>query len=408
MYGHLATTNRAAWHGRCRTESEAVAAVARINPDVAGYECGVHWFFVYQPSLILCSSKEDERFAGTLAAFLEVNLPAKVSCSEAVVAPGVDLMQAAERALSGDIALVLLSPSSVPAVWNRAVWEPLLLEKPKELATRVGFVLVAECRFPALLRRENFFDASADALGAVRAIKRWVLQPGRGTGPAPKVDDEIEEMRRAVADRPGTVGGVDAGLAMRFAERCAEDFEVVYRFDCRGRSRAGIVGDVGSAIGLPMSGSIEQNVVTLREWRRNHRALFVLACAEDVDNDFEPDGGRASVIFTAPFEGVLADCTRSRTGDAVRRLQEQGATEARLASGWAAVKLLEAQGRFVEMLEVLEAMREAARLGGDAQARLQIERQLYWTRHDLDGGDGEAAAPPAGDSQGFQLSLPGI
>src|SRR5277367_4940833 len=113
-------------------------------------------------SIILCYAMEDEAFARELAAFLEVNLPVEVSCTEGIVNRDLDLLEAVDRALSAEMALVLLSPSSVPKHWNRAVWEPLFFEKPQEIQTLLGFVLSSDCTFPGLLRRSHFFDASRD------------------------------------------------------------------------------------------------------------------------------------------------------------------------------------------------------------------------------------------------------
>src|SRR4051812_13788353 len=117
-------------------------------------------------SLILCSAPEDEILARRLADFIEINLPFMVSREECMVGPRLDLMEAAERALSADAALVLLSPSSVPKVWDRSVWESALIDGPKQFQTRFGIVLLSDCKFPAVLRRQHFFDASTDALAA--------------------------------------------------------------------------------------------------------------------------------------------------------------------------------------------------------------------------------------------------
>src|SRR6266403_1259725 len=91
-------------------------------------------------SIILCYAQADEAFAHHLAGFLNDNLPLAISCTEGAIGADRDLMEATERALSADVALVLLSPSSVPRVWNRRIWEPVFLEKPKEFLTPLGFV----------------------------------------------------------------------------------------------------------------------------------------------------------------------------------------------------------------------------------------------------------------------------
>jgi hypothetical protein len=142
-------------------------------------------------SVVLCFAAGDEAFARCLADFLEVNLPLVASCRDAVVGPDLDLLEAAERALSAEVALILLSPLSVPRVWNRKTWEPVFLEKPKEFQTQLGFVLLSECKFPEVFRRTHFFDASGDALSAARQIKRWLLRPMAQPGPMVRIAGRI-------------------------------------------------------------------------------------------------------------------------------------------------------------------------------------------------------------------------
>jgi hypothetical protein len=264
---------------------------------------------------------------------------------------------------------------------------------------------VRDCRFPALLRRKVFFDARADALQAARAIKCWLLRPEAGEAPLVKpdpVEADVAAMRITLADAPGVAEDVEAELAVRFAEQCAEDFETVYRIDCGERSRAGIVGDVGSAVGLPMSGTAEQNRATLADWATKHRTLLLLAGVCDEDREFVNWGGLASVILTS------GDFVVSRTAQAVRRFQRLAEGEEKLAAGSMAAGLLKGQQRYTEMLEVLEAMATVARDGGDAQAVRDVEWQLYWTRHDL-GMEGEEMPTGAGvENEDFQFRLPGF
>src|ERR1017187_9519468 len=224
-------------------------------------------------SVVICYAPADEAVARELAEYIRVNLLFDVSCDEGVIGADCDLLEATERALSAEVALVLLSPASVPKVWARKLWEPVFFDKPKEFQTLLGFVLVSECRFPELLRREEFFHAAT----AAREIKRWLLRPFESLRPVGMVAEEL----RGVVDRPGTAVGVD------FDEACAEDFEAVYRFDCRGRTRAGVTGDVCCALGL-------QGRDALGEWCRLHRVLFVMRGVAD----WVAPGGLASVVFT--------------------------------------------------------------------------------------------------------------
>jgi TIR domain len=332
-------------------------------------------------SIVLCYAREDEVFARHLAGFLEINLTVAVSRDEGLVGPNIDLLEATERALSADAALVLLSPSSVPKVWNRRIWEPLFFSKPKEFQTLLGFVLLSDCTFPDLLRRGRFFDASSDGSQALRELKRWLLWPHVTVSPVPQAVPELEGIRQAVVDRPGTAAGLAPEFALRFATEFKQDFEAVYRFDCHRRSRAGIMGDIGSTLGLQMSGTLEENRSNLGAWSAHHRVLFVLADVNPEDRDFVNPGGRASMIFTGPAPGGLPGALPCGAADAVRKFEQivDVDVETGLRLGWIAVNLLKAQERFTEASEVLDAMAQAARDLGDTSNLLRIEREQFWT-----------------------------
>jgi len=358
-------------------------------------------------SIVLCYAPGDEGFAHHLAGFLEFNLPVAVSRNDAIVGPDLHLIEATERALSADVALVLLSPFSVPRVWERRTWEPAFFLRPRELQTQLAFVLMSECRFPPLLRRQRFFDASADSLGAAREIKSWLLRPDRTAAPRGPASaaPELEQVRCAIADRPGSAADLPPEQALRFAGRCADDFEAVYCLDCLRCSRAGILGEIGSAAGLPMPGSAEQNRDLLSEWCATHRVLFVLAGVSAEDRDFVTPGGRASVIFTAAVPGPLPTAILSPAGDAVRKFGQRLEEEAEdaLTLGWRAVNLLKEQTRLAEAMEVLGAMARAASGRRDMLSR--VERELYWIRNDLDcAGPVPGLRPDLAD--GGQMSLP--
>lgn len=354
-------------------------------------------------SLILCYAAADEGFARWLADFLEANLPLAVSCNEALVGPGLDLIEAAERALSAEAALVLLSQSSVPKVWLRKNWEPLFFEKPKEFQSLLGFVLVEDCSFPQLLRRAPFFDACKCRISAARGIRRWLLRPATTlTGPL-SVVPEFEEVYAAVADRPGAAVDIPVEFAVHIATQFAEDFEAVYHFDCEGRSRAGTIGDIGSALGLPMPGTVDQNYAAWRDWCAAHKVLFVLSDALD----FTAPGGRASVIRTGPISSGMPCTIRSGAGDAVRRFHRMATldTAAALQLGWQAVNLLKVQGRCAEILETLDEMSRLASARADSNAKSKIEREQFWIRvfHDESGSHTLA---PVDLTLNEQLTLP--
>jgi hypothetical protein len=353
-------------------------------------------------SVALCYAPGDEAFARQLADSLESNLPFAVSLSDAVVGPERDLIEAAERALSAEAAIVLLSPFSVPGVLDLKSWQKVFLEQPKELLTHIGFVLLGDCPYPKLLRRERFFDASVDRLKALREIKRWLLRPNEKVPVAGTCEPELEELRSRVADRPGLAEGLDAGRAVQFAAAHAEDFEAIYRVDCHARSRATILGEIGSAVGLRLAGRTEQNRELLSEWCEERRVLFVLAGVNAVDRDFVFPGGRASAIFT----GALPNCAASAAGEAARAFEGEVRSSGGNAIwfGWKAVNLLKEALRLAEALEVLDAMARVALDAGDLQVLSRVEREQYWIRDDLD-YEAPAIASRLDPAVGGQLSF---
>jgi hypothetical protein len=222
----------------------------------------------------------------------------------------------------------------------------------------------------------------------------------------PPVAAELEELRCTVADRPGTAEEISPALAARFADECRDDFENVYCFDCRKRSRAGILGDIGAELGLRMAGTTEQNILILHNWCAGHRVLFVFAGLKAEDRDFLP-AGRASVIFTSPPYAVLHETIRSATADAVRAFYDalyrhEGAA---MRLGWTAVRLLKAQERLVEALEVVDAMAVRAPEFEDASAMRRMANEQYWLRNDLGYRDEARIVRPL-DSGDVQLPLP--
>jgi hypothetical protein len=359
-------------------------------------------------SLVLCYAAEDEKTARALGSFLEANLTCEVCYEEGVVRPGFDLVDAAERGLSAEAALVLLSPDSVPKPWRREKWQPVFFSGPALFQTHLGFVLVRECHFPDLLRRQRFFNMSRDFTGAVRQIARWLLRPDQPAARELPLPPELGDLRITLADRPGTAHDVPAGQAGEFARLSAADFEAVYRIQCRNRSWAGILGDAGHAMGIRLAGNVEENLGTLIAKCRNHRYLFIFENLRPADREGAAFGGRSSAIFVTPdaaesrvpldeigaaFFTAPRDEARcaEMLGDASAYMSELFASdyEAGLRIGWALVSILKSAGRFAETVEVLDVMENAARLRSDSTALFKIHWEQSWLRDtDQDGAIG--------------------
>jgi hypothetical protein len=349
------------------------------------------------PSLVLCYATDDEVRARQLGEYLEANLPYEVSCGECVVGPIFDLVDAAERGLSGEAALVLLSPHSVPQTWSRDKWEPVFFQKPAELGSLLGFVLLEACSFPELLKRQRFFDATQDFQAEARRIRRWLLRPEVPARADAVLNAVGLDLRARVAERPGSACEVDYADADRFAVACKWDFEAVHRLDCPDRTRAGILGDIGHMVQLKMAGTVEQNREELVKWCRGHRRLFLFTGVAEADREFLSFGGRVSAIFAvhppdrerAGFEAIHAaffavprdeEVCAAMLGDAVVCAAGllDSAFEAGLRLGWMLVAVMKAAERFAEAVETLDSMEDAARGRGDEPALQRILRERSW------------------------------
>ena len=105
-------------------------------------------------TITICHSAADLESAGELQRYLLENFGGDV-CRRVL---GGSVREAVDFALSGDRVIVLLSPDAVPQVEDG--WEEILLHR------RVFYVLVRECRFPALIQRKRacFIDGRSDRL----------------------------------------------------------------------------------------------------------------------------------------------------------------------------------------------------------------------------------------------------
>ena len=121
----------------------------------------------------LCHAPEDAASAHDLGDYLERNCPCGIRYTECGSGAAYDLLEAAEQSMAASAVILLLSPASMPERWVRSRWEPVLIEQPAEAGTGLACVELRECRFPELLRRRDFFDAS---LAGRRALKRWLLK----------------------------------------------------------------------------------------------------------------------------------------------------------------------------------------------------------------------------------------
>lgn len=193
-------------------------------------------------SVFPCHSREDSQFARDLSEFLERGTSVQVFLEDSEIAPGETLVAKALDGLEANVILLLLSPDSVPARWVRPEWEQALREGPRRAGVRTATVLVRDCDFPPLFRREAFFDLTQNRLEGFRQIKRWLLglepvrkelefEPAR-QGHFVCRDAEMERLRRELADAPGVAlltgsapGAGKTTMALEFARQSKRDFE---------------------------------------------------------------------------------------------------------------------------------------------------------------------------------------
>lgn len=327
-------------------------------------------------SIVFCYCGDDAAQAKSLARFLETNCAVSVDLAEGRVRPGCDLVDAAADAISADVAVVLLSPESMPAIWLRERWEPVFLQEAGAIGTRVAFVLLRDCKFPALFRRKDFFDLSMDAMGGQRRLKRWLLggNPLRVGVPEEACGTCDAGLEEALADRPGVANGLSVESAQRFANGFAQDFEGILRFNCLDRSRAGLLGDISDALGLRLTQREEKNREELRRFCGERRLLLIFDRLAPRDREFVSLGGLASVIFAgcgdepddAPafaatldlFAGWVRDedsCLRA-LGAAQRCLRSEPSLSLRMQLGWAVTVFLRHRERLAEAYEILDWM----------------------------------------------------
>jgi hypothetical protein len=249
-------------------------------------------------TVFIAHAPSESEFAKELGAFLETGCDVSVFGQDGLIGPGEDLISVAETGLSADILVLLLSPASNPTKWVRERWEPVLSKRAAELETRVAVLLLEECTFPGLLRRGgHFFDATADRLGALRKLKRWIWGIHLGTEPALTHSPDLEEIYTHVADRVGTFTA-PAADAQRFAREANREFEAVISVPAHRRTLAQIVCEAGSQLGLNLPGPVEEDCRLVQDLLSQRRCLLIIDAPTTPVEPLLPHG-RTSVLFTS-------------------------------------------------------------------------------------------------------------
>jgi len=243
----------------------------------------------------------DSPFAHQLAAFIEAGCDAVCFTSEAALEPRRDLLTAAEKGLTADILVLILSRSSNLPRWAREIWEPLLFNHAEASNTRVALLLLEDCAFPPLLRRKlKFFDATASPLDALRRLKRWLWGLEHGTQPLTTYSADLETLYAGLADRTGVMS-TTAALAGRFAREATHDFDAIFQIPAHGRTLAQIAGELGSQLGMVLDGPLEENCARIRALLATRRCLIVFDAPQLPPDPLVPTlipRERSSVLIT--------------------------------------------------------------------------------------------------------------
>jgi proteasome lid subunit RPN8/RPN11 len=380
----------------------------------------------------ICYAPSDAGAATELRSYLEINCP--LAIEDGVVQIGADLLDAVETGLAFDYVIVLLSPDSTQPTWPRVRWESILVEQAKQMRTRLIYVLLEECKFPAILRKETFFDLSLDFALGRRSLKRWLLAaltPSRGAPKLPARSGNPEgpeiEAFEPLADWPEFTQTADREAALAFAYARSADFEAVVWVDCARRGHVGVLGEVAHGLALRLEGNWEDIAQALREHCAEHRVLLVFENLDSEMAELINFGGKASVMQVDSPDLMprrpLAELMRlfsSWKRNADQCLAALGDVESHLDSpeilsdaDWpqactlcsASVALLKDYGRLAEAYDLLARISSATQVRGDLAIQGHVDWETSWI---LDAWDQPVQIPgrmAAEISEPTQLSL---
>jgi hypothetical protein len=302
------------------------------------------------------------------------------------------------------------------------------------LRSRIAYILLADCKFPAILRKETFFDLSRDFTNGRRSLKRWLLAELTPVPPAPKLPERTSGLAQTdidlfepLADWPEFTQAPDRKAALAFAYARHTDFETVVWLNGVRRGRAGILGDVARGLGLRLEGTWEENAQALNDYCAGHRVLLLFESLEPGVAELVNFGGKASVVVVengaAPPRRPLVDLTRlfsSWKRNAENCLAALGDAESHLDSpeilreeNWseacslcqAAVALLKDYGRLAEAYDMLALISSATQVRGDLASQGQVEWETSWILEQWDQPVQIPGRMAAALSEPTQLSL---
>lgn len=254
---------------------------------------------LHQENIFLAHAGADHEFARRLAQFLEFGCNVNCSADEGLILQDQDLLSKCEDGLASDVLVLLLSADSWQARWPRQRWERILFEETRNGGVELVSVLLGECPFPPLLRRQNFIDGTRDRLTAMRLLKRWIWRRKAETAQAlnSTLSSDLEDLYCNLSDDAGTLraSGEDAS---RFVKEAGQEFELVLWVPCHQRSLSQIVGEIAAQLGITLDGPVEQNRRSIHDVLVQRRCLLVLDAPQPALASALIPHGRTSTLVT--------------------------------------------------------------------------------------------------------------
>jgi hypothetical protein len=368
----------------------------------------------------ICHHRHDSVFAAEAAGYL--NLHTSLHCEPADCAAPEDFLDLMEQCLTKQFMFVVLSSASVPNLWPRPLWEPVLLESARESESHIAFIALDTCAFPPILKRRNFFDLTQNPTDGLRVLRRWAIknmQPER-TATVAGNHAEPKNPPLFLIDEPGIEFNVKSNDAAWMMANCWHDFEGIYLIPCAHRSRAGVLGDLAHQMKLRLPGTLAHNWSALKAEAASQRSLYVFEHLPEEFSGLAELGGKASVLVTGGAEPTCVSFSdlheiffipQSDATDCLRALDAFCASES-LVGNWPdaysialrGLTLLKQGARLAEAHELLKWMAGGAKRAGDARALDRIRWEEIWILEswDLTPYDRDAMT----QTQPAQLALP--
>ena len=154
-------------------------------------------------------------------------------------------------------------------------------------------------------RRPNFVDATANWLTACFLAKRgcWSRERSPGASPGREVSSDLEDLYSALSDRAGMLeaGGADT---WRFASEAEQEFELVRRVPCQGRTVAQAAGELGRQQGLRLDRPVKENCRRIRDLLAG-AAWWCWMPAQEIVAGLVAGGERTSTAVTRDTARIL-------------------------------------------------------------------------------------------------------